>query len=198
MWMWRSFTGTIGHLDLRASYVTRPLARHERKPFVQLHDLCRREVLRPAGPDASYLEGCRILFAATLQRELLDRRDEDSGAPDVVASARSWMDAHLDSREPIGRLCDYLDVSQSTLYRAFAGAMAMSPLAVFHRSRMEKGRELLTTSHLSVKEIAHALGYEHANDLSRAYRRHFGEPPTRTRKQETGLRTQGRAEVGRT
>lgn len=182
MWMWRSFTGTMGRTDLRASYVTRTLARHERQPFLQLHDLCRREVLRVPGPDASYLEGCRILFDATIQREVLDRREAGGEASDGVALARTWMRAHLDSREPIARLCDYLAVSQSTLYRLFAAAEGMSPLAYFHEARMARARELLTTSTLSVKEVAHVLGYEHANDLSRAYRRRFGEPPTHTRR----------------
>jgi len=182
MWMWRSFGGSMGETDLRASCVSRSLARHERQPFLQLHDLCRREVLRAGGPDAPYLEGCHILFETTIQRELLARREQGHDVPDAVALARDWMTAHLDSREPIARLCDYLNVSQSTLYRQFASAEGLSPLAFFHRARMEKARELLRSSTLSVKEVAYALGYEHANDLSRAYRRHFGEPPTHARR----------------
>jgi AraC family transcriptional regulator of arabinose operon len=182
LWMWRSFAGTGGRMDLRASYVSRLLSRHERQPFLQLHDLCRREVLRPAGPAASYLEGCRILFDTMIQRELLERREPGGPASDPVALARAWIEAHLDSREPIARLCDYLNVSQSTLYRVFVLAVGCSPLAFFHRARMERARELLGSSTLSVKEVAHALGYEHANDLSRAYRRHFGEPPTHARR----------------
>jgi AraC family transcriptional regulator of arabinose operon len=178
MWMWRSLAVSVGRTDLRASYVSRLLARHERQPFLHLHDLCRREVVRSAGPDPTYLEGARILFECTIQRELLARRAEGDEAPDAAASARDWMTAHLDSREPIARLCDYLNVSQSTLYRVFASAEGISPLAFFHRARMERARELLGSRTLSVKEVAHALGYEHANDLSRAYRRHFGEPPT--------------------
>jgi len=180
MWMWRSFAGTMGGTDLGASYVSRLLARHERQPFLQLHDLCRREVLRSAGPDPSYLEGCRILFATTIQRELLDRREQGGDASDAVALARNWIAAHVDSHEPIARLCDYLNVSQSTLYRLFHAAEGISPLGFFHRARMERARELLAGRTLSVKEVAHVLGYEHANDLSRAYRRHFGHPPTQT------------------
>lgn len=182
MWMWRSFAGTMGRTELRASYVSRLLARHERQPFLHLHDLCRREVLRSAGPDPAYLEGCRILFETTIQRELLDKREHSGDVSDAVALARTWIGAHLDSHEPIARLCDYLNMSQSTLYRVFTAAEGQSPLAFFHRSRMAKARELLSAHSLSVKEIAHVLGYEHANDLSRAYRRHFGEPPTRTRR----------------
>lgn len=182
MWMWRSFAGTMSGADLGASHVSRLLARHERQPFLQLHDLCRREVVRAAGPAPAYLEGCRILFETTIQRELLDRREQGADGSDAVSLARAWIAAHLDSQEPIARLCDYLNVSQSTLYRLFTAAEGMSPLAFFHRTRMARARDLLAARTLSVKEIAHVLGYRHANDLSRAHRRHFGEAPTRPRR----------------
>ena len=180
MWMWRDLDGAVAQAELNRAYVTRVLARHERQPFVQLHDLCRREVLRAAGPEVAYLEGCRLLFDATIRRGLLDGRGDSEGLSDTVALARSWIQAHLDSREPIARLCDYLNVSQSTLYRVFASAEGISPLAYFHQARMAHARELIASGSISVKEVAYALGYEHANDLSRAYRRHFGESPTRS------------------
>jgi AraC-like DNA-binding protein len=181
LWMWRSLRTETGGRDLRASWVMRRLGRHQRRPFILLHDLCRREVLRLSGPDATYLEGCRILFETTLQRELSAAPGETAGG-DLVALARAWIDTHLDSREPIARLCDYLDVSQSTLYRLFTAATGASPLAYVHAARMQRARDLIQARSLSVKEVAHALGYEHANDLSRAYRRHFGHPPTRARR----------------
>ena len=179
MWMWREFAGELDGVDLRTGYVTRALARHERPAFLHLHDLCRKEVLRASGPDARYLDGCRILFETTVQRELLDRRGQGAGASDAIALARRWIEAHLDSREPIARLCDYLNVSQSTLYRVFSAAEGTSPLACFQAARMRRARALLADGALSVKEVAHVLGYEHANDLSRAYKRHFGVSPSR-------------------
>jgi AraC-like DNA-binding protein len=178
LWMWRTLAQGTDGADLRASMVTRRLARQERRPFLLFHDLCRREVLRLSGPSPSYLEGCRILFETTIQREILDRRN-DSGGSDLVALARAWVDTHLDSREPIARLCDYLNVSQSTLYRVFAAGEGVSPLGYFQQARMARARELMAAGALSVKEVAHVLGYEHANDLSRAYKRHFGVSPTR-------------------
>jgi AraC family transcriptional regulator of arabinose operon len=180
LWMWRASGAASARPGLAASYVTRVLGRHGRKPFVLLHDLCRREVLRLSGPDASYLEGCRILFDATVARDVLEPPASPEPS-DLVSLARTWIDAHLDSREPIARLCDYLNVSQSTLYRLFTTGQGMSPLAWFHEARMEKARALLATGTLSVKEVAHTLGYEHANDLSRAYKRRFGTSPRATR-----------------
>ena len=36
------------------------------------------------------------------------------------------MAGHLDSREPVARMCDYLNVSQSTLYRRFMEEVGVS------------------------------------------------------------------------
>lgn len=182
LWLWRGAPSARAEAELRAEYVTRTLTRAGRKPFVLLHDLCRREVLRPDGPGASYLDGCRILFETTAQRTVLDRSAaglarSTAGSSEVSELATAWLEAHLDSREPIARLCDYLNVSQSTLYRIFTDAVGVSPLAWFHRARMEQARRLIHAQGRSVKEAAYALGYAHANDLSRAYRKHFGGTP---------------------
>ena len=176
LWMWRALASADAGVSPKAGYATRMLTRAERTPFVRLHDLCRREVLRAAGPESAYLEGCRSLFDVTVQREVLDPRVDAPRVSEVVAVARAWLEAHLDSREPIARLCDYLNMSQSTLYRLFVAEVGVSPLAWFHQARMEKAHALIVAERLSVKETAYALGYAHANDLSRAYRRYFGQP----------------------
>lgn len=182
LWMWRRAPSARADAELPATYVTRTLTRAGRKPFALLHDLCRREVLRPDGPGAAYLDGCRILFETTVQRVVLGQPADERGrsadsTSEVGVLAKSWLEAHLDSREPIARLCDYLNVSQSTLYRVFVEDAGVSPLAWFHRARMGRARQLIQEEGRSVKEAAYALGYQHANDLSRAYRKYFGDAP---------------------
>lgn len=181
LWMWRRLEAGEARPGLRASYAVRALGRHDRTPFLQLHDLCRREVLRLDGADAVYLEGCRILFDATLQRDVLSPRAASDPPAGLFTLACAWIDAHLDSREPVARLGDYLDVSQPTLYRVFAAGAGMGPLAFVHQARMNRARALLTSRTRSVKEVAHTLGYEHANDFSRAYKRYFGVSPSGAR-----------------
>lgn len=181
LWMWRRLEAGEARAGLRASYAVRALGRHHRRPFLQLHDLCRREVLRLEGADAAYLEGCRILFDATLQRDVLSSPAAGQPPAGLFTLAGAWIEAHLDSREPVARLCDYLDVSQPTLYRVFAASAGMGPLAFVHRARMARARVLLTTGTWSVKEVAHSLAYEHANDFSRAYKRYFGVSPSAAR-----------------
>ena len=95
----------------------------------------------PPGPDAAYLEGCRILFDATIQRELLDRREPRAATPsDAVALARAWM--RRAPRQPrtdraAVRLPQRVAVDALSRLRRGEG---VSPLACFHESRMERPR----------------------------------------------------------
>jgi hypothetical protein len=116
LWMWRTVAASWPAAPLSSTFVSRQLARHERPPFLQLHDLCRREVLRGSDADATYLEGCRLLFDTMIRRAWRDDETRAGETVELVGLARAWMMAHLDSREPVARLCDYLDVSQSRLH----------------------------------------------------------------------------------
>lgn len=176
MWMWNH----INSPKLRShqhSYTTRLLPLKKREPFLQLHEQCRREVLNLDDYSSTYLEGCHIQFEALLERTL-EAKQEDDKASARIEQATAWMNEHLDSREPIARLCDYLNLSQSSLHRLFKSRMSTSPANHFHALKMEHAKELLQNEDMQVKEIAFQLGYDHFNDFSRAYKKHFGRAPT--------------------
>lgn len=177
LWMWSGFTTPALTGEPRSGCRIRMLDRTGRKSFRLLHDLCRREVMR-SEPSAGYLEGCRMMFEETVRREVLHPAPTRRPVSELCGQAEAWMTAHLDSSEPVARLCDYLNVSQATLYRRFMAEAGASPLARFHELRMMEAKRLLASRRLSVKEVAFRLGYAHFNDLSRAYRKHFGKCPT--------------------
>jgi AraC-like DNA-binding protein len=52
--------------------------------------------------------------------------------------------------------------------------------------RMERARQLLTHSELSIKEIAETLGYSEASAFHRAFRRWTGESPLRYKRLHAG------------
>lgn len=49
--------------------------------------------------------------------------------------------------------------------------------------RLQRAAQLLEKSHLSVKEIAHSVGYGHPSSFIRAFERRYGLAPARYRKQ---------------
>jgi AraC-like DNA-binding protein len=49
--------------------------------------------------------------------------------------------------------------------------------------RLQRAAYLLSNSYLSIKEITHAIGYEHTSSFIRAFERRFAHAPARYRKQ---------------
>lgn len=74
------------------------------------------------------------------------------------------------------RLCEYLQISPSSLRNLFQEHCGKSPQAVAPGMRMERARKRLMARNVTVKEVACELGYSHPNDLWRAYKRFFGKP----------------------
>jgi len=52
-----------------------------------------------------------------------------------------------------------------------------------NEQRLQRAAQLLANSYMSVKEIAHHVGYEHASSFIRAFERRYTQPPARYRKQ---------------
>jgi AraC-like DNA-binding protein len=52
--------------------------------------------------------------------------------------------------------------------------------------RLQRAAYLLSNSYLSIKEITHAVGYEHTSSFIRAFERRFTQAPARFRKQRDG------------
>ena len=56
------------------------------------------------------------------------------------------------------------------------------------RLRLERANTLLSYSHLAIAEIAAAVGFADTPSFSRAFKRVFGQPPSRARTDFAGLK----------
>jgi len=74
-------------------------------------------------------------------------------------------------------------LSPSYLQRLFKHETGVSMGEWLSEQKLERAARLLTNSYMSVKEIAHTIGYEHASSFIRAFERRFTQPPARYRKQ---------------
>jgi len=176
-WMWSGLDTAIVQGLSRDISVIRNLPRGKYQPLRDNHDQCRREVLMQNSLSFPFLNASRSLFEILLQR-VLESEDHSDQLEVRLKQAMRWMGSHLDSKEPIARLCDYLDISQSTLHRLFKAQTGESPVIYFHGLRMQEAQRLLKLHSFSVKEVSYKLGYQHAYDFSRAYKAFFGSPPS--------------------
>jgi two-component system, response regulator YesN len=74
-------------------------------------------------------------------------------------------------------------LSPSYLQRLFKHQTGVCMGEWLSEQRLQRAAHLLANSYMSVKEIAHNVGYEHASSFIRAFERHYSQAPARYRKQ---------------
>jgi transcriptional regulator GlxA family with amidase domain len=75
------------------------------------------------------------------------------------------------------------ELSRTVLADRFAQLMGESPLAYLARWRLQLGARRLLTTNQKVLQVAYDVGYESEAAFSRAFRRAFGTPPARYRRE---------------
>jgi AraC family transcriptional regulator len=99
-----------------------------------------------------------------------------------VESALSWYTEHLARCPSVKEVADAIHVSASHLRRLFRQVRNASPKALFQRIRIEKAKELMSRSALTLDDVARHCGYASASHLCREYKAFHHFTPTHWRK----------------
>lgn len=101
-----------------------------------------------------------------------------------------WQKIHQYVAQPTshGPMLFGLDPCHDSLRHRFRKLFGTSPQAMLIRLRMERAKELLRTSMLSVKEIAQELGYSRQHDLTRAFHKYTGASPSEWKTRANGFK----------
>jgi AraC-like DNA-binding protein len=143
----------------------------------QIHSLCRRELEKPDALSALVLEELRFRMDVAIARFKVPNRSALEPALRLELALR-WLAQNVREPNPVARLCEYLQVSAVTLNRLFRTHLGESVAAYHTRIRMERAGQLLKPDGAAVKEVAYELGYLHANDFSRAFKKFTGRNPS--------------------
>nr|WP_223843468.1 GlxA family transcriptional regulator [Sinorhizobium fredii] len=124
-------------------------------------------------PSVPRKDGDRQCFPDVAQLEKL-------GSP--LARIVEKMHDHIAEPLPLGRLIKEVPLSRRQVERHFVSEFGMPPKRFYRQLRLERARELLNNSMMSVLEVAIATGFVSASHFSKTYRVAFGESPTETRR----------------
>lgn len=120
-------------------------------------------------------------------------------SPDAALSLMLLRDSLLERR--VLRILEMVESGATFAIRDLAAEFRLSPaylLRLFKHEtgicmgewlseqRLQRAAYLLSNSYLSIKEITHAVGYEHTSSFIRAFERRFAQAPARYRKQSEG------------
>lgn len=130
--------------------------------------------------EAAPVEPLRIPPVRVLARQSTDVLSIDD--PMIVQALR-FIQAHAFRGIAVDDVLREVPVSRRYLELQFKKRIGRLPAEEIRRLRLERGRDLLTQSDLSVEAIAAACGYAGATQFGVAFRKHFGNTPLAFRRQ---------------
>ncbi len=140
--------------------------------FDAMHEAVRTTGHMPEGALESY--ACQLVAELGIGRSLQGTKKLQSCEREQIAQARQMLTEGIE----IQSVADQLRLPYQALYRRFKKITGLSPKEFAERGRMARAEAMLAGDKLSIKEIAHELGYYSASHFSLAFKRFYEQSPT--------------------
>jgi AraC-like DNA-binding protein len=148
------------------------------------------EQVRSAAPGGKAIAArlAEVLFTEVLRRYVLSLPAGRTGwlsaaADPAVGRALAALHAQPERAWTLDTLAETAGLSRSTLSERFARCIGQAPMAYLADWRLEIAAETLRTTSRNVLQVAGDVGYESEAAFNRAFKRRFGEPPARYRRE---------------
>jgi AraC family transcriptional regulator len=131
-----------------------------------------------------YAEGGLMMLAATLAslaQTPMEQTRRGGLAPWQVQRATEIMATFDQSEVSLATMADAVGLSRFHFARAFKQATGQPPHRYQIMLRVERAKQLLANSPLSIADVAAAVGYDDQGQLARRFRREVGVTPSRYR-----------------
>ena len=99
--------------------------------------------------------------------------------PSWLAMALEYIEVNVECPLSVADVATHVGISQTALQNAFHASFGKSAWKYIMGVKMNEAKRLLDGGTLRVKEVAARTGFTSHPHFSRAYRAHFGQPPTR-------------------
>lgn len=190
-YMWAAFVGRAAGELLQAIGATpdRPVLRGATDEAHALYDRMRETLQEAASPmldDLACAAYLRLLLVALGQSD--PSRLEPGGKPRSEAERRvryaaGFLDTQFAQQVSIERLADDLGYHRTYFSQLFKHYMGKPPKQYLYEVRMEQAAQLLSSTALTVEQVAGAVGYNDPLYFSKHYQKWSGKAPTAYRKQ---------------
>ena len=118
-----------------------------------------------------------MMYSLERNRELSKNQQQ----VDMISRARMRIRESVESDLTIQQIAEELGVSYSNLRKLFKEHTGLSPATYQQELRLLRAKELLTTTELSIKEIAYRLNFESPDYFSAKFKAKMGQKPSEVR-----------------
>jgi AraC-like DNA-binding protein len=125
------------------------------------------------------LKACSLivsLLAEILTRER--RKDQPNSYQKIVEKTKCLMETNIFSALSLPDIAEQIGVSTAKLNEVFKTYTSMTPYQYFIHIKILKAESLLEQKDVSVKEVAHSLGFEDQYYFSRLFKQKTGIAPS--------------------
>ena len=141
-----------------------------------------------AGSEAMLAKLSEALFVDTLRRYMAGLPEQTTGwlagaRDQVVGRSLALLHARANHPWTIAELAEAVGVSRSALVARFTRYLSNPPMTYLAGWRLRLAAQALTGTPRGVADIAADVGYESEAAFNRAFKRQFGVPPARYRRQ---------------
>ncbi len=109
-------------------------------------------------------------------RNVVNKREERSG--DIIRTAKKYIEDHFDKDISLDDVSRVVNISPYYFRKVFKEASGLNFIEYLTNIRIEKAKDLLENSNLSIKEICVSCGYTDPNYFSRSFKKNVGVTPT--------------------
>jgi transcriptional regulator GlxA family with amidase domain len=129
---------------------------------------------------ANQLQRDRVRAGVTLQSAGTEHISDV--APEIILRAVAMLAETMETPMTPNELADELGVSRRTLERMFVKYTGLTPSKYAKTQRLERARDLLRHSNMSILDVAIVTGFRSGSYFSHCYVEYFGQPPSAARK----------------
>lgn len=107
-----------------------------------------------------------------------NRLNENKHLVDKINQARILMHENIEGTKTIQDIADGIGVSYSTFRKNFKKYTGLSPASYFQDLKLQRAKDLLRSTQMSIKEIAYLLDFETPDYFSTQFRKKVGKRPS--------------------
>lgn len=141
-----------------------------------LDELTRLSAVSQVAPAADRIDYCCFGLLQELLFQRVSDKTENLHSRSIM-KAVSYIQMNLGKSLTLDQIAEASGVSRRTFYRQWNRTFHMSPAQYILKQIMERSKYLLMNTDMSVKDIAHSMGFSNEKYFMTAFRKYYGLSP---------------------
>ncbi|AZN41073.1 helix-turn-helix domain-containing protein [Paenibacillus albus] len=169
----------VNELNSPPYYIPSYFRPRDALPITQsLFELIREFETKPPFYELRMKGALLNILAQMMREQYWGSMTSSDGHMELLAEVRSYIDQNAHRMVKLDELSERFHLSKFYLINLFKTMFQMTPIQYHQHIRIEKAKNMIQYTHLSMQDIADQLGYANIHAFSRAFKSSAGSCPS--------------------